>query len=165
MSVKVGDEVKAYGHVHYGFEDGIVGTYRGHTEDSTTNWPGYHLVAVPGKGDRVFREVKPVDSRSELEVYKQDVLLPALERKNKQHNWCGEYEEFLKEVNLERKLPELPIGKNALIEDTDGNVWRKNNVGVDRWYFTTVNAAGLAQAPKRTNELARIYKRTIFEGE
>jgi len=152
MSIEAGSVVKGYNHLYGSFPDGTEGTYLGFGIDSRDA----HAVKIKEYGIANFERVESVDNLSELERYKQDVLLPALERKNEQHNWCGEYDEFLKEINLTRTLVELPTGKNALIESKSGFIYRR--VNNDAW----VSNSSVYHSDR---DIRNVYKRTIFEGE
>jgi len=156
VSFKHGDKVKGFGHIYDYLPDGTVGTYlRGN--------PNGHILEVPNQGTFTFDRVESLDGRSELDRYKEDVLFPALERKNAKYSWCGEYDEFLKEIDLTPPTPVFPDNPNTLIEVNSDKyrgqkvVWRRLaqcNLWVD------------ADGSRYTYQQAqRQYVRTIFDGE
>jgi len=161
---KVGDKVKVYGYYSQDIvPDGTVGTFQGKKSPDEMDNTLWADVPFNGQEDfivsRAFPRVELVKTEETLDEYKQRVLR-VLDAKRDEHDWCGEYDEVIEELGIERPCP-LPTGKFAVVDTNSGNKYVR--VKNDVWMFIS---EGSGRAFTFTNkQVSSGYFRTIFEGE
>lgn len=162
VSFKAGDKVNAFEHVYGAFsdEEAQEATYVRYDLSLDANYP--HVVSL--KGRRISLNFKRVEAVvKSVEDYKQKVLLPVLDREVEERGFDkDEYERLLKVLDITRPLPDLPTGKNALVECKWGNVSHTIvSPTAPSLYWKYVRSGASIDAESVQNA----YVRTIFEGE
>jgi len=130
-------------------------------EEGTNNIHSRHVTRAEASAKR--DELNTVNVSDSVEDYKQKVVLPAVDAAKVKHGLCDAgVEEFLKAVGITRPLPDLPTGKNALVECKSGPGGRSlTSLIFDGSRWRTV----LNNYPWSTIDVQKEYVRTIFEGE